>query len=87
MMPFGARARLIDALGSLAGYNDKGFEWSGHDAAQVKAHRASAMDEVVRLVEAIGRDRLPTAFVEALDRGAVAEDASGAYVAMVRRDR
>lgn len=85
MMGFGVDAALVEALSSLAGYNDKGYSWSGHDAAQVEAHRARAMAEIEGLVERIGRARLPAAFLAALDGGALAEDASGRFVAILRR--
>lgn len=84
MIGFGARAALIEALSSLAGYNDKGYSWSGHDEAKVAAYRAKAMAEIRLLVDRIGRARLPAEFLGSLDSGAVAEDASGQYVEAVR---
>lgn len=79
------RAQLINLLGSLAGYNDKGFEWSGHTPAEVDAERAKAQAELESLVARIGEANLPVAFIHALRSGEVACDASGRFESLVRR--
>jgi hypothetical protein len=79
------REQLIVLLGSLAGYNDKGFEWSGHSSARVEDERAKAQAELESLVSRIGEANLPAAFVQALRSGEVARDASGRFHNLVRR--
>lgn len=83
-MTAGDRDRLAQLLDALAGYNDKGHVWSGHDAPAVAAWRAAQMAGIRDLVARIGPDRLPAAFVAALDDGGVEFDATGRWGARVR---
>jgi hypothetical protein len=80
-----AREQLAVVLDSLAGYNDKGFAWSGHDAARVEAYRAAQLAGIRALVAQVGRERLPAAFLDALDDGRVATDFTGRWGEMLRR--
>jgi len=84
MWPFGARARLVRALDSLAFYNDKGISYSRHSPAQVEVERAARLDRIRELVGSIGAERLPSEFLAALDSGDLAVDMTGQYVAAVR---
>lgn len=78
------RARLVSELSSLAIYNDKGFEWSGHTPEQVDAYRAKAQRELEELVALIGEAHLPPAFIQGLRSGRVAVDWSGNFCEMCR---
>ncbi len=80
-----AREQLIVVLGSLAGYNDKGAEWSGHKSAEIDAERAKAQVEIESLVARIGEANLPAEFITALRSGEVVRDASGHFHSLVRR--
>ena len=60
-----ARTQLVEVLSSLMGYNDKGFEWSGHTPEETDQHREKARVEIAALIEQIGETKWPATFIEA----------------------
>lgn len=70
---------LVAFLGSLAFYNDKGFEWAGHSSEKVIEERAKAQKEIQILLNKIGEHRFPAPLLEALKNGQVVSDATGTY--------
>ena len=82
--PFGTRARLLRELDRLAFYNDKGIDYSRHNAAQVSAERAARIKNIETLVSAIGENHLPGPFLADLRSGALATDMTGGYIRLVK---
>ncbi|MEO1203515.1 MAG: hypothetical protein AAFX10_12460 [Pseudomonadota bacterium] len=85
MWPFGKKTRLCRELGKLALFNDKGIAWFGYSDEQAAEARAEWMQDIVALVDAIGRDNLPAEFLVSLDHGIVETDDSGRFETLVRR--
>jgi hypothetical protein len=71
------RIRLVNHLGGLANYNDKGFLWSRHDADQVRDHQRQAQQALDKLVDEIGEEAFSADLLQKLRSGAAATDASG----------
>jgi hypothetical protein len=77
------RARLVSLLGNLAFYNDKGIDYARHDAARIEVERAEGIAQVRELIALIGPRHLPQAFLDAVESGEVATDATGRFANMV----
>ena len=73
------RQQLVDALGMIAGYNDKGADWTGHDAVQVQRFRQRAQENILRLVASVGEHNISPALLEGLKSGRAVEDSSGRF--------
>ncbi len=72
-----ARTQLVDLLGTVAGYNDKGYQWSGHDAEQVRQYRSGAQHTIMALVAEIGEAAFSADLLKMLRSGDAVEDGSG----------
>ena len=79
MWPFSKPAKLLRLLDRLAFYNDKGISYARHTPYQVEVERASRLVKIKDLVAAIGPESLPSAFLEAIESGNLAEDITGQY--------
>lgn len=77
--------KLIDLLGSVAMYNDKGFEWRRDSAEQIAQFRRDAQDEILQRVAGIGDDRFPASLLAALKDGRAAQDGSGCFQDEMKR--
>lgn len=84
MMPSENRAKLLQLLGNLAFYNDKGIEYSRHSPARVESEREMGLASIRELVAAIGPENMPTEFLQAVESGVVATDFTGHYIDVVR---
>ena len=84
MFGFGAKAKLVRSLDSLAFYNDKGSSYSRHSLEQVDAEQVAKLSKIRDLVKAVGESRLPKDFLVALDSGELASDMTGKYVLSVK---
>ncbi|MFG6401779.1 hypothetical protein [Microbacterium sp. P04] len=69
----------MDVLGMIAGYNDKGAEWSGHDASQVQRLREQTQEQILRLVAEVGERHFSPMLLESLQSGRAVEDSSGRF--------
>ncbi|CAD5994606.1 protein of unknown function [Agreia sp. COWG] len=78
------RQQLVEVLGMIAGYNDKGADWSGHGAAQVEHFRHRTHADILRLVTGIGEHNFSPPLLEALTSGQAVEDSSGRFKAMAQ---
>ncbi|HEY4199247.1 MAG TPA: hypothetical protein VGM83_01685 [Devosiaceae bacterium] len=79
-------AQLIQHLGSIAGYNDKGRLWSNHTPDEVRANRQQAQAVILRLVAAIGTEAFSPQLLEKLQSGAAVLDESGDIEAQARAE-
>jgi hypothetical protein len=77
--------KLIDLLGSVAMYNDKGFEWRRDSAEQIAQFRRDAQDQILALVAGIGDDRFPAPLLAALKDGRAVQDGSGCFQDEMKR--
>jgi hypothetical protein len=77
-----AQRSLVDALGSAASYNDKGYIWCNHDEAQVKEMQRGFKDEQIALARILGEERLGLELLHAIETGAAAKDGSGTYASL-----
>ena len=84
MWPFDDRSKLLRVLGGLAFYNDKGIDYSRHKPEQVESERKAGLARIRELVAAIGPDRLPTEFLQAVESGDIAADFTGQYIDLVK---
>ena len=73
------RHQLVDVVGMIAGYNDKGADWSGHDAVQVQRFRQRAQEQILRLVASVGEQNISPGLLESLKSGRAVEDPSGRF--------
>jgi len=80
-----AMKRLLALLGSIAAYNDKGWQWSGHDAAHSEALRAGWSLEIRDLLDTIEADALPAQLRQELLTRAPVQDGDGVYVEKLKR--
>ncbi|QWF18567.1 hypothetical protein [Lysobacter capsici] len=80
-----AMKRLLALLGSIAAYNDKGWQWSGHDAAHSEALRAGWSLEIRDLLDTIETDALPAPLRQELLTRAPVQDGDGVYVEKLKR--
>lgn len=74
-----ALAELAEVLHSLAGYNDKGFIWSGHTPTESDTLRQKYRPQIAALIAIIGDRSLPPALIEAFRSGELLLDDSGKY--------
>ncbi|WP_454858175.1 hypothetical protein [Rhizobium binxianense] len=84
MTPTDARPRLIDLLGAVAAYNDKGYQWSGHDKAQIRLYQKEAQEKIVQLVAEIGEQAFSPALLDRLLSGEASRDWSGSIFFQAR---
>jgi hypothetical protein len=71
-----ARMRLVDMLGKIALYNDKGCEWSRHSTDRIALEQARAQAQIDRLIGDVGEAAFPAQLLHALKAGIGARDAS-----------
>ena len=71
--------RLLEILGGIAMYNDKGFEWNKHSTAQVEHEREKAFTEIQKLVSEIGEERFPEGILFSLRSQRPVIDPTGQY--------
>ena len=76
---------LVQLLGSAATYNDKGFHWMQHDAAQVREMQREYHDELRALAARIGPDVLGSELAASIESGAAARDDVGLYVGLAEQ--
>lgn len=80
------RARLVDHLGGVAAYNDKGFQWLGHRAEDVRSHRQQAQRAIDRLVDEIGENAFSVDLLQKLRGGAAVTDPFGVIAEQARAE-
>jgi hypothetical protein len=68
------RKRLVEVLGGIAMYNDKGYQWSGDSAEQIAEERSKAQAEIERLLTAIGTENGPSDLLDALKSGHASQE-------------
>lgn len=71
------RRRLVDALGSIAGYNDKGAHWARHSRSEIRAEQDKAQALILALVAEIGEAAFSKALLRDLKSGAAVRDGDG----------
>ena len=81
-----AKKQLVEVLGMIAGYNDKGADWSGHGAAEVERFRHQTQEQIVGLAAEIGEQNISSALLESLKSGRAVEDASGRFESIARAE-
>ncbi|WP_084089324.1 hypothetical protein [Andreprevotia lacus] len=74
--------QLIDLLGNIAMYNDKGWQWTGHSPAQIASTRDGFQRSLLALQANIPTARLGAELVAAIENGTAANDDSGRYRAL-----
>ena len=74
---------LVKLLHSVAMYNDKGYYWSRHSAAQSNELRLQWRAEINDLITRIGRDNFPDDLLEQLSSEVATSDGSGIYAEKV----
>lgn len=84
--PITARQRLVDHLGGIAGYNDKGYLWSGHTPPEVQANQDEAQAVILRLIGEVGEAAFSRSLLAKLQSGAGARDDSGDLAEWARRE-
>lgn len=77
--------QLLALLGSIAAYNDKGWQWSGHDAARSQALRSGWSADIRALLDQIDADALPAELRRELLSHDAVQDGNGVYVEKLRR--
>lgn len=65
-------------------YNDKGYQWSGHTAAQSEQMRTSFQSTFEQLAARIGEYQLGPQLRDAIMSGAAAQDFTGDIVNLAR---
>ncbi|XLZ67807.1 hypothetical protein ABT364_14700 [Massilia sp. SR12] len=78
-------AELIEILDAAAMYNDKGYIWTGHDAARQAATQQGFQAALLEQLARIGPEALEPALVQAIISGAASRDDMGRYADMARR--
>ncbi|MBX5161288.1 MULTISPECIES: hypothetical protein [unclassified Rhizobium] len=71
------RKRLLDLLRIVAAYNDKGYQWIPHDAAQVALYRHRVQSEILQLTTEIGEQAFSADLLDMLKSGVAVRDDSG----------
>jgi len=80
-----AKRRLVDLLGSVAAYNDKGAQWCGHGAADIEATQRAYQQDLLEAALSLGPGILGEELVSAIEGGAASRDASGDYASLAER--
>lgn len=81
-----ARTALIELLGTMAGYNDKGWYWSRHTPADIATQQAEAQVRVLDLVAGIGDEAFSRRLLKQLKSGKAVRDGSGLIRDQARRE-
>lgn len=81
-----AKERLVAHLGGIAGYNDKGYQWSGHSPEEVRANQEQAQAVVLRLIAEIGEQAFSRDLLAKLKSGAAVRDGSGDIQLQAKRE-
>ncbi|TVZ39014.1 hypothetical protein P886_3401 [Alteromonadaceae bacterium 2753L.S.0a.02] len=71
--------RLLNLLGSIAGYNDKGWQWSNHDAEKRRSAQDEFGAELQKLLNEFGERKLTKKALELFNSDAVVKDCNGEY--------
>ena len=82
--PFGTKAKLLRLVEKLSFYNDKGIAYKKHSAEQVSEHRAACMERISLLSESIGKENLPSEFVQSIGTAELSEELEGHYFRILR---
>ena len=77
------KQELVELLQSVAMYNDKGYYWMRHSAAESEALRRQWRAEIDDLIERVGRDNFPDALLQQLSSEAATSDGNGIYAEKV----
>jgi hypothetical protein len=77
-----AKQNLLKLLANAASYNDKGAEWSGHNAEQVAATQREYQRAQLELAKLLGEHALGDELGSAIESGAAARDWSGRYASL-----
>lgn len=80
------RRQLVDVLGMIAAYNDKGADWSGHDPEQVSRFRQETQERILLLVAEIGQKNFSPQLLDALISGRASEDWTGEIRILARKE-
>ncbi|CAM5770674.1 hypothetical protein LMIY3S_03252 [Labrys miyagiensis] len=85
-MTVSAKERLVQHLEGAAGYNDKGYLWSGNSLTEVWANQDEAQVVILRLVAEIGETAFSQTLLKKLKSGAAARDGSGLIAEQARKE-
>jgi hypothetical protein len=72
-------ARLVDVLGGIAMYNDKGHVWSRDAPERIAMEQAKAQAEIDHLLSVVGEGHFSEELMLALKSGPAVRDSSGAF--------
>ncbi len=86
MNPADPRHRLLDVIGGIAAYNDKGYQWSGHGAEQVLLSQQEAQRTIMQLVAEIGEQRFSPNLLDKLASGEAARDGNGDIYLLAKQE-
>ena len=81
-----ARQRLVDHLHGIAGYKDKGYQWSRHTLAEMQVNQDEAQAVILRLIGEIGKAAFSRGLLAELQSGAGSRDGSGNLAERARRE-
>jgi hypothetical protein len=72
-----ARRRLLELLGTIGSYNDKGISWTGAAPAAVAEMRAGFRRALDAFIADVGADDLPAPLLDYLRSPRAVEDGDG----------
>ena len=75
---------LIEALGGLAMYNDKGIYWTGHSAEQINDTRQSYRARISNFIKSKGRENLSSEALAILESDDILTDDCGTGITSLR---
>ena len=76
-------AQLVETLHGIAMYNDKGYQWMGHNAAQIAAQQSLAQAQIERLINEIGESAFSADLLADLRTGRAVRDEMGLVASRV----
>ncbi|MCY1011023.1 hypothetical protein OV079_36750 [Nannocystis pusilla] len=82
-----ARRRLLELLGTIGAYNDKGIAWTRASPAAVAEMRAGFRRSIDALIADLGADNLPAPVLDYLRSPQAVEDGDGEMYLFVHRLR
>ena len=80
-----ARQRLIEVLGSIALYNDKGHIWSRHTSERIAEEQQKAHTSIQSLVHEIGEQQFASELLAALQSHRPVQDCTGTFKEQVQQ--